>query len=115
MELPDISVREFLLWILGKRKRFRVKGNSMLPLLKPEEEVLIDRGCYQDSLPKVGEIVVAKHPIKSDLQLIKRVTLVSENGSCFLMGDNPEESTDSRQFGKVNREQIIGRVTCRFG
>ena len=87
----------------------------MLPLLKPEEEVLLDRSSYQNSLPKIGDIVVVKHPTKHNLQIIKRVTDVSENGGYFIRGDNPEESTDSRQFGAIKLEQIVGRVTCRFG
>lgn len=113
--LPEISFQEFLSWLLRKRKRFRVAGNSMLPLLKPGEEVLIDPNSYQRKLPKIGEIVVANHPQQPGLQIIKRVQLVTEEGNCFLEGDNVKESTDSRQFGLVDRENIIGRVTCRFG
>lgn len=113
--LPEISLSEFVLWLLGKRKRFRVKGNSMLPLLKPEEEVLIYLRFHHHQSLNVGDIVVAKHPHRNDLQIIKRVDFISEEGKLFLRGDNPEESTDSRQFGMVCLEEIIGRVTCRFG
>jgi nickel-type superoxide dismutase maturation protease len=113
--LSDISLKEFVLWVLRKRKRFRVKGNSMLPLLKPQEEVLIDPKIDPNQPPKAGEIVVAQHPTQNNLQLIKRVASVSEDGSLFLEGDNWKESTDSRTFGTVKLEQIVGRVTCRFG
>lgn len=113
--LPDISLKELILWLLRKRKRFRVTGNSMLPLLKPQEEVLIDPRIDPNQPPKEGEIVVAQHPTKSNLQLIKRVASVSEDGRLFLEGDNLAESTDSRVFGRVKLEQIVGRVTCRFG
>ncbi|PSO50750.1 MAG: nickel-type superoxide dismutase maturation protease [Cyanobacteria bacterium SW_9_44_58] len=112
--LSDISLKEFVLWVLRKRKRFRVKGNSMLPLLKPQEEVLIDPKIDPNQLPKAGDIVVAKHPKQENLQVIKRVISVSEDGSLFLEGDNLKESTDSRVFGTVKLEQIVGRVTCRF-
>jgi len=113
--LPDISLKEFVLWLLRKRKRFRVTGNSMLPLLKPQEEVLIDPKIDPNQLPKEGELVVAQHPTQSNLQLIKRVASVSEDGRLFLEGNNLAESTDSRVFGTVKVEQIVGRVTCRFG
>lgn len=45
--------------------------------------------------PKVGDVVIAKH---HRLEIIKRVDQVKE-GHVYLLGDNPEESTDSRQFG----------------
>jgi len=113
--LADITLKEFLLWLLRKRKRFRVVGNSMLPLLKPGEEVLIDPAINQTQSPQIGDLVVAQHPREDNLQLIKRVSFISEEGRFFLIGDNPEESTDSRSFGSVGLEQIVGRVTCRFG
>jgi len=112
--LADITLKEFLLWLLRKRKRFRVVGNSMLPLLKPGEEVLIDPEINQLQQPLIGDIVVVQHPREENLQLIKRVSWMSEEGF-FLIGDNPQESTDSRSFGSVGLEQIVGRVTCRFG
>lgn len=113
--LADITLKEFLLWLLRKRKRFRVVGNSMLPLLKPGEEVLIDPAINQTQPPQIGDLVVAQHPRDKNLQLIKRVSSISEEGRFFLIGDNLEESTDSRNFGSVGLEKIVGRVTCRFG
>jgi len=112
--IPEISLREFLLWMVGKRQRFRVTGNSMLPVLQPGEEVLMIP-YNAANCPQVGDIVVAVHPTQPNLPLIKRVTAVLEDGCCFLQGDNPEESTDSRTFGWVDPETIMGRVTCRFG
>jgi hypothetical protein len=46
--------------------------------------------------------------------LIKRVKVRLEDGRYRLEGDNPLESTDSRTFGPVTREFILGRVTSRF-
>ncbi len=86
----------------------------MLPLLQPGEEILVDTQAYKNKLPKPGDLVVAKHPHLSNLRLVKRVTGVFEDGSCFLKGDNASASTDSRSFGLVNSEQILGRVTSRL-
>lgn len=36
-------------------------------------------------------------------------------GSCFVLGDNRENSLDSRSFGAVRNEEILGRVFFRFG
>ncbi len=113
-ELLESSNWELLLWLLRKRKRFRVTGNSMLPLLQPGEEILVNLSAYQKSFPEVGDIVVANHPNRPNFQIVKRVTLVNEDGNCFLIGDNPTESTDSRSFGTVNPNNILGKVTSRF-
>ncbi len=113
--LPEITLREFLLWLVGKRKRFRITGNSMLPLLQPGEEVLIDSRISEAQSLKVGELVVAQHPSENNIQLIKRISAISEKGDYFVLGDNLEESTDSRTFGSLSIDQIMGRVTCRFG
>ena len=45
-ELSNITLKEFVLWLLGRRQRLRVVGNSMLPLLRPDDEVLIDPRAY---------------------------------------------------------------------
>ncbi len=86
----------------------------MFPLLKPGEEVLVDIRAYHHSLPEIGDLVVAKHPHRLDLKIIKQVAFVDENGDCFLVGKNREESSDSRSFGFVSSQQIIGRVTSKF-
>jgi len=86
----------------------------MAPLLRPGDEVLVDMRAYRQMRPCLGDIVVARHPYRSDLLLIKRVAQVLENGSCTLEGDNPTESTDSRAFGSLPPECILGRVTSRF-
>ena len=104
---------KLLLLILGKRKRLRVTGYSMIPLLEPGEEILFDPKAYRNSLPQTGDIVVAQHPYQ-EKQIVKRVTLVLEDGSCFLEGDNSNASTDSRSYGFVPSSKIIGRVTCKF-
>lgn len=114
-DLAASSYQEFFLWLLGKRKRFRVQGNSMLPLLQPGEEILIDRHAYQNSLPQIGELVVAIHPEKSNLPIVKRVKAITPEGKYFLIGDNLAQSTDSNAFGAVSLEHILGKVTSRFG
>lgn len=113
--LPESSYLELLLWLLRKRKRFRVTGLSMIPLLKPGEEVLVDLYAYQTYFPQVNDLVIAIHPQHSDLHIIKRVVSVAEDGSCFLRGDNLAQSNDSRAFGSIPLEGILGRVTSRFG
>ncbi len=86
----------------------------MVPLLKPGDELLIDPRAYRRLPPAPGDIIVARHPYRTDLFLVKRVKSVTEDGVCRLEGDNPAESTDSRTLGLVSGEHILGRVTGRF-
>ena len=39
--------------------------------------------------------------------------VVSE-GTCFVMGDRRDNSSDSRHWGFVSREYVLGRVTVRW-
>ena len=106
--------KELLLWLFRLRQRFCVTGFSMFPLLKPGEEVLVDTRAYRHCLPEIDDLVVAEHPHHFGLKIIKRVAFVEENGDCFLLGENREESSDSRSFGFVSSQRIIGRVTSKL-
>ena len=86
----------------------------MFPLLKAGEEVLVDTKAYHCCLPEIGDLVVAWHPYQPNLRIIKRVVRVDENGECFLMGENSLESNDSRSFGCVSLQHIIGKLTSKF-
>ena len=86
----------------------------MLPLLQSGDEVLLDPRAYKQTLPRVGDVVVSRHPYRTDVRLVKRITAVLEDGRCLLEGDNPPDSTDSRSFGAVAPQRILGRVTSRF-
>lgn len=114
-ELPDLTYSEFFLWLLKRRKRFRVTGTSMQPLLQPGEEILINPYAYKKDLPQINDLVIATHPDKKDLEIVKRISYITEDGNLFLLGDNPNYSTDSRSFGTISLENIIGKVTTRFG
>ncbi len=113
-ELPNSSYQEFLLWILRRRKRFRVLGKSMQPLLEPGEEILINPHAYCQSTPQVNDIVVVIHPEQSNLEMVKRIVKIREDNTYFLQGDNLLYSTDSRNFGAVTLNLIRGKVTSRF-
>jgi nickel-type superoxide dismutase maturation protease len=113
-ELKEIDIVSLLLWMLRLRKRLRVTGASMFPLLKSGDEILINPRAYKKELPQPGQLVVARHPYRSDLKIVKRVTSVSDDGVCYLQGDNPAESTNSDSFGRVPLKHIVGQVTGRF-
>ena len=113
-ELPAPGLPELVRWFFRRRKRFRVNGDSMRPLIADGDEVLVDVRAFYHRNPRVGDIVAAKHPYMRDVIIVKNVKSVADNGAVFLAGLNPDESTDSRAFGAIARDQIIGRVTSRF-
>lgn len=83
----------------------------MLPFLKPGDEVLVNVQAYRHKQPEVGDVVVALHPDHPNFWLIKRVAQVKLDGSCFLVGDNKSESTDSRTLGCFPASLLLGKVT----
>jgi nickel-type superoxide dismutase maturation protease len=80
----------------------RVVGNSMLPYLKPGNIVLVKKVKKY----KIGDIVIAN---VNNRQVIKRVKNINNN-LYELIGDNKNESTDSRSFGMVQSTDIKGVV-----
>lgn len=112
-QLRDSRPTDVVLWLLRQRRRFRIVGESMRPLLEAGTEVLIDPSAYRLQSPAPGDLVVAHHPQQPGLRLIKWVVYVDEQG-CFLKGLNAAASTDSREFGLVAYGAILGQVVCRF-
>ena len=86
--------------------RFTVKGTSMHPSLQPGQDVLAFNWAYLGKKPKVGDIVVIRY---GDKEIVKRIQSINDR-TYFVQGDNTNESTDSRDFGSVNLDQIVGKV-----
>jgi nickel-type superoxide dismutase maturation protease len=110
----QFSPHEWLLWLLSFRKRFRVTGSSMAPLLQAGDEVLVDLCAYRRQPPRPGDVVLVRHPYRPGLRMVKRVTAVVGDNDYQVQGDNSPESTDSRSFGAVSGQHILGRVTSRM-
>ncbi len=83
----------------------------MAPLYCDGELVTVDTNAYQDNEVIVGDIVLAAHPYIKNHLIVKKVTEVNKE-NVFLRGINAEESTDSRHFGKISKEKIIGKIIC---
>jgi nickel-type superoxide dismutase maturation protease len=104
----------FVLWALGRRARIRVRGTSMEPGLPDGSFVLVDPRAYRSRAPRAGEIVLARHPYVRDLRLVKRVATEPRQGRVALVGDRPEASHDSRDFGAVALGDVLGRVVLKL-
>ena len=109
-KVKDTGLWEITAFLLNCRTRFRVQGQSMLPILEPKDLVLV---CYTVQV-KVGDIVVLRHPFKTDVTLIKYVASVNEQGAVYVLGTNLKESTDSRTLGWISPKLIYGRVQSRI-
>ncbi len=100
--------------------RYVVEGPSMEPAFRAGEHLLVDRLAYRRRTPRVGEVVVLRDPERPDRYLLKRIATAPpmqpapQRGQYFVLGDNAAVSRDSRAFGPVAREQIIGRVWRRY-
>ena len=109
-DLPKAGFYEIALIFLGSRHKYICEGKSMNPTLKDGEVVLVDRKAKIE----VGDIVVAKHPIEQNSEVVKRVERINDHGHYFLVGDNLQDSNDSRHFGAVSRKYIKGKVVARL-
>lgn len=98
----------------------RVKGNSMAPTYQDGQFTIVAKCAYWFDEPQNGDVVILRHG--SD-NYIKRVTACPGEwpadsapdselpaGYYFVEGDNRSVSIDSRSFGPVSREVIIGKV-----
>jgi nickel-type superoxide dismutase maturation protease len=94
--------------------RVVVEGGSMEPTLYAGERLLI-RGKLLGGASRIvrGDIAVVPDPREPSRLLVKRVGSVVAD-RLYLVGDNPEASTDSRVFGAVERDAILGRVISRY-
>ncbi len=120
------------------RRRFvlaTVKGFSMAPTFRPGDRLLVRRTSL--SRLKAGDIVVVvpdarmAGPRPGTGYVIKRLAAVPGDpvpehvpsptstqippGWMALLGDNPDASRDSRDYGLVTQQQLVGVVVRAIG
>jgi type IV secretory pathway protease TraF len=93
----------------------------MSPTLLPGDCLYVDPRAYADRPPARGDLVVVRDPLLPARNLVKRVGyvpgetaspegIVVPNGTVYLLGDAPARSRDSRSFGPVPVDAIVGRA-----
>ena len=84
-----------------------IRGDSMWPTLNDGDE--IEFKPIGESILHIGDIVVAQHPLKPTVKVVKRIFAIIES-QYVLQGDNPDPlaSEDSHNFGPVNRNLVLG-------
>jgi signal peptidase I len=91
-------------------RRFVVEDTSMRPTLQPGDRLVV----FQWAKPRLGDIVVFREPDRLLTFGVKRVASRAPNGQVVVHADNPNVSRDSREYGPVRDELIVGRVVFRY-
>ena len=99
----------------------------MAPQLNDGELIWVSERSYRRRDPRRGEVVAARPAALGGKALVKRVAGIPreriEVDGCawelggdefFLAGDRRDDSLDSRRFGPVRREELVGRVQGRL-
>ena len=89
-----------------------VSGRSMFPTLNDGDKLTSVRS-YLCRL-NIGDIIVAKpNAYGCDNRLvIKRIADI-KGDYFYLLGDNPDESYDSRNYGWVSKKEIVAKVVTK--
>ena len=106
-----MGLLDLLLFFCGRRRVMQVKGYSMWPTLKPKDRVIVRPLNQHSKLPAIGSIIVCIHPQQPSLRVIKRLSSVADN-QITILGDCPDASTDSRQWGSISQSCLIGEVVA---
>jgi inner membrane protease subunit 1 len=105
----------------------RIVGHSMTPGLEPGDLVVVGRYDARRRMPRRGDVVAARPAALGGRALVKRLAGLPHEcvaldgrrwqlgaGEFFLLGDRSADSRDSRAFGPVRREELIGPVQARL-
>lgn len=86
----------------------KIHGHSLHPDFRDGDYVLAARSPFPSGKIRAGDVIVFHQPGYG--LLIKRVRRVLDNGMAFEVRGTQIESTDSRNFGPVQRECVSGKV-----
>lgn len=87
----------------------RVDGQSMSPGIRHADLLLVLRGAPV----RPGDVVLLRRPDQPHVVVVKRAVTRLTRG-WWVAGDNPSLSDDSRTFGVVPGDMVLGRVLLRY-
>jgi len=90
--------------------RFVVTGDSMLPALRPGDCLVVSASARI----RVGDVVVARRPHVEGLLLVKRAIRREDDGWWLLSDNGAAGLDDSRAFGVLPDEAVVGKVLFRY-
>lgn len=106
---------------------FIVSGNSMEPTFDSGDYLIVDELTYRFSEPQKNDVVIFKYPLDPSKFFIKRIiglpgeTIHFEGRKItlgekeyFVMGDNRPNSSDSRKWGALKEDFLVGKAFLRL-
>lgn len=122
--ISALIVIPFRLWIA---QPFIVSGASMEPTFENGDYLIVDELSYRFREPQKGEVIVFRWPLDPSKFFIKRIIglpgetieeigqkIILDQNEYFVEGDNYNHSSDSRIWGPVPKNLIIGRAFIRL-
>lgn len=102
---------------MSKFGTVKVAGGSMLPAYQDGDWLFVRRLGTAPAIEKIGtsllgKVVVIEREERPGIFLIKRVQKFHA-GNYWVQGDN-EESTDSRTWGWIPAQEVVGVVLFRY-
>lgn len=95
----------------------KVRGWSLIRIVGPSMEPAMANGQIWLMTPgrvQPGRVVVFAEPGRPELLSVKRVHRGGSAEGWWVLGDNAEHSTDSRDFGLVTSSRIRGILRLRM-
>ena len=80
----------------------------------PEDTLTIDGNIVKIKNDEYPEEIVLDEPYIRDMKMDTQLTVVLGSGEYFVMGDNRNASSDSRTWGILEENKIIGRALLRL-
>ncbi len=101
-----------------------INGNSMLPTLKNNSMIIVDQYLYKLFTIKKEDILIFRveneevikriHGLPGETIETKERQLTLKKDEIYVLGDNPKESIDSRMYGPLKINNIVGRIFLSF-
>jgi signal peptidase I len=90
---------------------YQIPTSSMEPTLNIGDVILVDTWAYSEKLPAERDIIVFKRTERSSVLVkrIKKIRRTTTGHEMYVLGDNTNNSYDSRQFGWVTTQHLIGK------
>jgi signal peptidase I len=89
-------------------KLLRISGNSLLPTYRDGDFVLVSKIPYLFGRIRRGDVIAFRHQVYGTM--IKEVGRVTPHDDEVYVVGTHDYSLDSREFGMIRKETVVGKV-----